>query len=88
MGRVTFGWFSAELLETRGSLGGGGESVLLRLELPFEPGSFTGRFKYISKLDEVVPVSFLPFDLPLKRQSNKIIQQTFIKTKKVITLGM
>jgi hypothetical protein len=73
MGRVTFGWFSAEPPETRGSLGCGGESVLLRLELPFEAWSFTGRFKYISKLDEVMPVSLLPFDLPLKRQSNKII---------------
>jgi len=88
MGRVTFGWFSAEPLETRGSLGCGGESVLLRLEFPFEAWSFTGRFKYISKLDEVTPVSFLPFDLPLKRQSNKIIQWAFLKTKNVVTQGM
>jgi len=65
MGRATLSWLSAEPLETTGSLGCGGELVLLRLEFPFEAWTFTGRFKYISKLDEVIPVNFLPLNLPL-----------------------
>ena len=73
MGRATFSWcwLSAEPPEARGSLGCGGEVVLLRLELPFEAWTFTGRFKYISKVDEVIPVNLLPFNLPLTQKAEK-----------------
>lgn len=71
MGRETFSWLSAEPPETTGNLGCGGELVLLRLEFPFEAWPFTGRFTYMSKLDEVTLVNFLPFNLPLTQKAAK-----------------